>query len=122
MRTRRCTPRTITGRLAKAEEFLADAELLASDPDRRNSAAGLYVDAGIAASDVICCRTLGEHAHGQDHNHAIRLLARVDRDRSRDLAVLLKNKSLISYSAERLPAAEFKKIQRAATRLVDAAR
>lgn len=122
MRTRQCTPRTITGRLAKAEEFLADAELLASDPDRRNSAAGLYVDAGIAASDVICCRTLGEHAHGQDHNDAIRLLARVDRNRSKDLAVLLKNKSLISYSAEGLPATEFKKIQRAATRLVDAAR
>ena len=122
MRTRRCTQRTITGRLAKAGEFLDDAELPAGDPARRHSAAGLYVDAGIAESDVICCRTLGEHAQGQDHNDAIRLLARVDRDRSRDLAVLLTNKSLISYSAETLSATEFKKVQRAAIRLVDAAR
>ena len=122
MRTRRCTERTIAGRSAKAEAFLDDAELLASDPGRRHSAACLYVDAGIAASDVLCCRTLGEHAKGQDHNDAIRLLTRVNRDRARDLAVLLANKSLISYSAETLSATEFKKVQRAAIRLVDAAR
>lgn len=122
MRTRPCTQRTIAGRLAKAIEFLDDADLLASDPDRRHSAAGLYVDAGIAASDVICCRTLGEHAQGQDHNDAIRLLGRVDSDRSKDLATLLRNKSLISYSAEPLPASEFRRVQRAATRLVQAAR
>lgn len=82
----------------------------------------MYVDAGIAAADVICCRTLGEHAHGQDHTDAIRLLGRVDSDRSKDLATLLRNKSLISYSAEPLPASEFKRVQRAATRLVQTAR
>lgn len=122
MRTRPCTPRTVAGRLAKAEEFQGTAELLADDPEHRNAAASLFVDAGIAAADVLCCRTLGEHAQGQDHNEAITLLARVDRDRSGDLRTLLSNKSRISYSERALPDSVLLRVQRAATRLVEAAR
>ncbi len=122
MRTKKCTTATSLGRLKKAEEFLEDAELLSSDRERRNSAATLYVDAGIAAADVICCKSLGEHAQGPDHGDAIALLGRVDRNLSRDLAVLLWNKSLISYSARQIAEGEFKKIQRSATRLVEEAR
>lgn len=64
-RTKKCTSRVIAGRLAKAEEFLDNAELLADDDDRRNAAAALFVDAGIAAADVLCCKRLGEHAQGR---------------------------------------------------------
>jgi hypothetical protein len=35
----------------------------------------LLVHAGIAASDVICCARLGEHAQGDNHVEAVALLA-----------------------------------------------
>ena len=112
----------ITGRLAKAEEFLVTAELLADETESRNAAASLFVEAGIAAADVVCCRRLGEHAQGQDHNDAVSLLARADRRLTPHLRTLLANKSRISYSAQALAATEFKKVQRAAVQLTEAAR
>lgn len=122
MRTKKCTSRVTAGRLAKAEEFLDNAELLADDAGRRNAAASLFVEAGIAAADVLCCRRLGEHAQGQDHNDAVSLLGRVDTDLAKHLRTLLTNKSQISYSAQVLAASEFKKVQRAAVQLAQAAR
>lgn len=121
-RTRKCTGQVSAGRLAKAVEFLDSAELLADDPSSRNAAASLFVEAGIAAADVICCRRLGEHAQGQDHNDAVLLLARADPDLATCLRTLLTNKSKISYSSQMLPSSEFKKVQRAATQLTAAAR
>lgn len=122
MRTKPCDHRVTQGRLAKAEEFLDNAELLAGDEDRRNAAASLFVDAGIAASDVLCCWALGRHAQGPAHNEAVRLLARVDETAARHLRTLLNNKSRISYSDRSLPVSEFRKVERAATTLVEAAR
>ena len=122
MRTKKCDGRITRGRLAKAEEFLENAELLADDEDRQNAAASLFVDAGIAAADALCCKALGEHAQGPDHNDAVKLLGRVDAATSRHLRTLLNNKSRISYSEQILPVSEFKKVQRAATQLVEAAR
>lgn len=37
----------------------------------------LCVHAGIAASDVVCCAKLGEHAQGENHDEAVGLLAPV---------------------------------------------
>lgn len=88
--------RVIAGRLAKAEEFLDNAELLADDDDRRNAAASLFVDAGIAAADVLCCKRLGEHAQGPDHNDAVQLLGLVDDTMAKQLRTLLTRKSRIS--------------------------
>jgi len=48
MRTDRCTSQVIAGRLAKAEEFLENAELLADDEPRRNAASSLFVNAEMA--------------------------------------------------------------------------
>ena len=31
----------------------------------------LCVNAGVAASDVICCARPGEYPHGEDHNEAV---------------------------------------------------
>lgn len=122
MRTRKCTGHVIAGRLAKAEEFFDNADLLAGDEHRRNAAASLFVDAGIAAADVLCCKRLGEHAQGPDHNDAVMLLRRVDDNLAKHLRKLLVNKTRISYSDQALPATEFKKVQRAAAQLVEAAK
>jgi hypothetical protein len=122
MRTKRCTSRVIAGRLAKAEEFLDNGALLTDDEDRRNASATLFVDAGIAAADVLCCKRLGAHAQGQDHNDAVELLARVDPSMAKQLGALLTRKSRISSSDRALPISEFRKVQRAATKLVQAAK
>lgn len=121
-RTRKCTSEVSRGRLAKAVEFLASAELLADDPSSRNAAASLFVEAGIAAADVMCCKRLGKHAQGQDHNDAVALLAKADGSLAKHLRTLLTNKSRISYSAQVLPESEFRKVQRAAAQLTAAAR
>lgn len=60
-RTRRCNQQTIRGRRAKAVGFwesACDLEELADGPDDRpDSYVSLCVLAGIAAADVICCRS-----------------------------------------------------------------
>ena len=108
--------------MAKAEEFFDNAELIADDPDRRNAAASLHVDAGIAASDVLCCAALGEHASGQSHDEALALLKKVDKEARKHLSTLLEKKTKISYSADQLSVTEFVKVSRAATHLLEAAR
>lgn len=122
MRTDGCTSRVIAGRLAKAEEFLENAELLADDEQRRNAASSLFVNAGIAAADVVCCKRLGVHAKGPDHNDAVVLLEKVDAELAKHLRRLLVNRSRVTYSAQGLPVSEFTKIQRSAIQLVAAAR
>jgi len=47
------------------------------DDDYNHVAAGLAVLAAIAASDVLCCRLLGELSRGQVHREAIGLVASV---------------------------------------------
>lgn len=122
MRTKRCTRGFADGRLSKAIEFIEDAESIVVLDGGGNSAASLFVDAGIAASDVLCCRAMGAHAQGPDHNGAVQLLGKVDKSLAGDLRVLLRNKSKISYSDRPLPAGEFERVRRASVRLVEAAR
>lgn len=97
--TQRSTPAVISGRLAKALEFFDSASLL--EAEKLNAAGDLYVDAGIAASDVICCVRLGEHSSSGNHSEAVALLA--------------------TYTHQSLSAAECKKMSRAASHLVEAA-
>lgn len=70
----------------------------------------------------MCCKRLGKHAQGQDHNDAVALLAKADGSLAKHLRTLLTNKSRISYSAQVLPESEFRKVQRAAAQLTAAAR
>ncbi len=44
-----------------------------------NAAGDLLVDAGIAASDVICCVRLGVHSNSGTHSDAVTLLERADK-------------------------------------------
>jgi hypothetical protein len=89
MRTRECTPATISGRRAKALQFQVAADTIALDGSLGDAFVTNCVHAGIAASDVICCRRLGIHAAGQDHQDAVRLLATAGPD-GRELSVHLR--------------------------------
>ena len=122
-RTTNCTPATIAGRRARAEQFLEAADLvdILEDPDQDLAAAyvTLCVTAGIAASDVICCLRLGHHASGQDHSEAVRILETADPSASRSLDILLRLKTPAGYSHRAMSGADRTRARRAATSLVE---
>jgi hypothetical protein len=126
VRTNRCTPDIRRGRLRKAVEFLEAATLIA-DPAGEESPSNdafvtLCIQAGIAASDVICCARLGEHAQGQDHNEAVALLSQGDAESAKHLRVLLAMKTKATYSHTGISTADAKRAGRAAEALVETAR
>ena len=99
--TKKCTPESRAGRLGKANQFLAAAEMISisiEDSDLADAFVTLCVHAGIAAADVICCAKLNEHSIGGNHNLAISLLARVDQGSSIHLKTLLDMKGHAGYS------------------------
>ena len=102
VRTKPCTPEIRQGRLRKAAEFLDAATLIADQADGEAAAPDAFVmlciQAGIAASDVICCARLGQHGQGPDHNEAVALLSQADSDSAGHLRVLLVMKTKAGYS------------------------
>ncbi len=125
MRTRPCNAEIRRGRLRKAQQFADAANLIYEYVDTDDDADAyvtLCVHAGIAASDVICCARLGEHAKGENHSEAVDLLKRVDATAAKHLSVLLGLKTKSGYS--HLPATqdEVKRAGRAADALVETAR
>jgi hypothetical protein len=126
LRTNPCTLEIRQGRLRKAVEFLDAATLIADQADGEAAAPDAFVtlciQAGIAASDVICCARLGEHAQGQDHNEAVTLLSQADSESARHLRVLLGMKTKAGYSHTGISAADAKRAGRAADALVETAR
>lgn len=96
-----CTPAKRAGRLAKAEQFLKAAGIVKEnidDNDLADSLVTLCVHAGIAASDVICCITLGHHPSGSDHRNAIAMLSSIDIKLGIELKNLLDMKGHSGYS------------------------
>ncbi|MDJ0455412.1 MULTISPECIES: hypothetical protein [Gordonia] len=87
-----------------------------------NAAGDLYVDAGIAASGVICCVRLGVHSNTGNHSEAVALLKRADRGSERYLNILLNLKNKAAYTHQNLAAAELTKMSRAAEHLLEAAK
>lgn len=122
VRTGPCRAGYAEGRLKKATEFLDAATLIADDDAYSNASVNLLVNAGIAASDVICCVRLGVHAKGENHDEAASLLAKADPAVERHLRVLLGVKSKVAYTHEPVSAQERKKSTRAAEALVETAR
>lgn len=126
MRTRPCPSAVRLGRLRKSEEFLTAADLVRDLADEAGEVASAYVTlcvhAGIAASDVICCALLGEHALGENHGEAVALLKSADAAASKHLSVLLALKTKSGYSHSPVTDQEFKRAGRAAAALVEAAR
>lgn len=117
---RNCDAVVTEGRMSKANEFFDAADHLGDEMP--NAAGDLYVNAGIAASDVICCVRLGMHSNTANHSEAIALLKRADSGSERHLNTLLNLKNKAAYTHQDLTVAELKKMNRAAEHLVEAAR
>lgn len=119
-RTRPSTAAIRDGRLKKATEFLNAAALV--EDTASDAAMNLYVLAGIAAADVICCARLGKYAAGENHNDAVALLNQADSTLGKHLQVLLNIKSKVAYTHQSASPDERKKARRAAEALGEAAR
>jgi hypothetical protein len=119
-RTRECPPAVRVGRLKKATEFYEAAVEI--EDGRPNASVDLFVDAGIAAADVICCFRLGVFAVGDNHNEAVSLLRQADRGVEKHLRTLLNLKTKVAYTHQPVTTDERKKASRAADALVEAAR
>jgi hypothetical protein len=118
-----CGPSERKGRLEQAEGFWQSAEDLSElDHLQRNSIVSLYVLAGIAASDVICCARLGERSTSDNHTDAAALLGRAAPDMVASLQRLLSGKSAAAYGASPSSGQRVTEARNAARRLVDAAR
>lgn len=110
------------GRFAKARQFLQvadDARALSEDEDVADAAVTLYVHAGIAAADAICARTLGRHAKGQNHQDAVRLLERIDKQAAKSLDALLRMKTRAGYGYDPVSGEHLRKAERSAHALVN---
>ncbi|GAB91817.1 hypothetical protein [Gordonia rhizosphera] len=117
---RDCDSVVIVGRMSKANEFFDAADHLGEGMP--NAAGDLYVDAGIAASDVICCVRLGVHSNTGSHSEAVALLKRADSGSERHLNTLLNLKNKAACTHQDLTSAELKRMIRAAEHLVEAAK
>lgn len=122
--TRRCTPATRAGRLAKARRFLLAADAVAAtidDEEVADAYVTLCVHAGIATADVICCAKLGRHHNGKSHSEAIALLATADKAAAKNLKTLLDMKTRTGYSPVLTSTSDQKRAGRAATALLESA-
>jgi hypothetical protein len=118
-RTRECSEVIRAGRLTKAKEFYAAAVLVENAAP--NASVDLFVDAGIAAADVIYCSRLGVYAAGENHNEAVALLEGAEPGVAKYLRTLLNLKSKVAYTHQSATTDERKKASRAAENLVEAA-
>ena len=117
---RNCDAVVTAGRMSTASEVLDAAVHLGEEMP--NPAGDLYVNAGIAASDVMCCVRLGVHSNTGNHSEAVALLKRADSGSERHLNTLLNLENEVAYRHQDLTAAELKKMSRAAEHLVEAAK
>jgi hypothetical protein len=82
----------------------------------------LCIHAGIAASDVICCARLGQHAQGESRHEALAVLGHADTGSVKDLRVPLSMKTKVGYSHAEATATDARRAGRAAEELVETAR
>jgi hypothetical protein len=128
-RTRDCDEAFTAGRLRKAEQFLGSAEMIREisndEAEVGDALVTLCIHAGIAASDVLCCKALGHYAQGDDHRQAVIELSKVLPDGKvlgSDLRALLGMKTRAGYAAPPVTADDRKRAWRRAESLVEAAR
>ena len=118
-----CSAQVRSGRLAKAKQFLAAAELIEDSLSGyvTDAYVTMCVHAGIAAADVICCARLGRYAQGESHVEAVALLKKADASAAKRLEVLLGMKSKAGYTHLPSSTADAKRAGRTAKDLVEAA-
>lgn len=128
---RRCDDAVSAGRMEKANQFIKSAEdigeLADDEAEVRDAVVTLLVHAGIAAGDVICCKTIGQYAIGGGrHDEAVALLRTVTNPDgpllARRLGQLLSVKTKAGYTHRSVTVDERKRASRAANDLVEAAR
>lgn len=101
-RTRPCDRQDASQRYDQARAFadLAGLDPESDDGPTRSAAISNAVLAGIAAADSICCRRLGRHAAGDDHQQAVALVEEagdVGREARRHLETLLSIRHKAQY-------------------------
>lgn len=99
IKTRKAQRPECDQRLARAREFWRAAETLRELEESPNPVASIYVLAGIAAADAICCRRLGEYSRSDNHADAVDLIKRVEPSLTSALSRLLSDKSADAYGA-----------------------
>ncbi len=117
-RTQPCDRQEAAQRYRQARAFAELAELYPESPDgpTRSAAVSNAVLAGIAAADSICCRRLGRHATGDDHQPALALIeeaGEVGKQARRYLETLLSIKHKAQYEGVDPSVAEAKRAIRA---------
>lgn len=125
MRTRNCDSGVREGRFRKAVGFLAvadDAAALDDAGDARDAIVTMYVHAGIAAADALCCARMGVHAHGENHDEAVQLLRAAVGSEAKHLRTLLSLKTKAGYSHQSVSRADLTRASRAAIALVELAK
>jgi hypothetical protein len=125
-RTRRCDRQDATQRHDQARAFadLAELDPFSADGPTRSAAVSNSVLAGIAAADAICCRRLGRHSVGDDHQQALALLEEagdVGGAAKRNLETLLSIKNKAQYEGEDPTVAEAKRAVRAMRSILELA-
>ena len=126
-RRRPCDGRDVASRVREAETFAAHAEIhpFSDIPEDRSTAVSNAVMAGVAASDAICCKALGEHSASPDHRHALEVLKEVPvigDDAALYLKTLLDLKPKAMYGVGVHPTmAETKRAMRAMRSLIEMA-
>ena len=125
-RTHKCTPATITGRLRKAEMFRGAAsdvmDLADDEQDVLDACITLWVTRGSPPPTRCAAGGWASTRRVRTTTRRWRCWRRFDKDRGKDLGVLLALKTPASYGAGRSTAAEAKRARRAAERLVEATR
>ena len=120
-RTRALDARGTAERAARALAFLevARANAETDTSAQRAVSASTAIEAGIAASDAICGRLLGEHSNSERHADAVDLLRRAlprDAAAANALRRLLEAKSLVQYGSTQVTtSAALGHLQRAET-------
>lgn len=111
-------------RVARVYLDLAEVALSSDQDEARNAAAGNAVLAAVAASDALCCFSLGRRPRGQDHRVAAELLEKVTpngQQMAKHLTAALAVKDSAHYGITFISQAKVKSALRSASRLVDAA-
>lgn len=124
-----CNRAVVQGRLQRARSFMEAAELVEglvegdgqAEADLAASLVTLWVHAGIAAADVICCVRLGRYQSGQDHKGAKALLRTADQGSEVPLGRLLNLKTPVGYGYKLVSAKDRLAAKRAAATLVERA-
>jgi len=109
-------------RRARAIEFWRSAEDLFELDGDGNSIVSLYVLAGIAASDALCCAKVGQYSQSENHADALAVLRRAAPELTASLQRLLSRKTEWAYGGSAVSASRIAEARAAATKLVDAAR